>query len=431
MLLSFETENYKSFKDKTVFSLVPAPKQKGLDYSILHEKIGKADYKALSTAVIYGANAAGKTNLIGAMQTFRSIVQHGNIRNCTTPAADPSDCFLELIPNSTLKESKPVSFSITFIHNNFHIKYTLSIDFGVFLEKSHARSILSEILEINGKVIYTRTKNELEIDNLDSIENLLIQDLLKNKNAVIEVAKNSLKGNSEDLFLTNGFKTIISQSFATLIINYVNSNLVTFYHADNIEYKPEYKERVVNFPKEFNDAIQNFGITSNKLVFIKNEKTASSVLCSVFNNKKIVPSDFYESYGTLRFVTIFPLLVSALKEGTTLVIDEFDASIHPMAIMNILNIFHNNEININHAQLIFNTHNPLYLNGNLLRRDEIKFVERDDDTKCSRQYSLSDFGTKGTNARKGKDYMKNYFINEYGAIRDIDLSTVFEKAVKG
>ncbi len=66
MLLEFSFSNYKSFLDKTVFSLVPAPKQTGLDYSILKENVGRKLYKGLSSAVIYGPNAAGKSNIIGA-----------------------------------------------------------------------------------------------------------------------------------------------------------------------------------------------------------------------------------------------------------------------------------------------------------------------------------------------------------------------------
>ena len=74
--------------------------------------------------------------------------------------------------------------------------------------------------------------------------------------------------------------------------------------------------------------------------------------------------------------------------------------------------------------------NPIFLNNNFFRRDEIKFVERSDETNCSELYSLSDFGTKGINARKGKDYMNNYFMSKYSAIRDIDLSDIFKKFVE-
>ena len=67
MLLEFKFKNYKSFVEETTFSMMPAPKQTGLDYSVLKEKVGTKNHKALCSAVIYGPNAAGKTNIIAAM----------------------------------------------------------------------------------------------------------------------------------------------------------------------------------------------------------------------------------------------------------------------------------------------------------------------------------------------------------------------------
>ena len=119
-----------------------------------------------------------------------------------------------------------------------------------------------------------------------------------------------------------------------------------------------------------------------------------------------------------------------LLNGGTLVMDEFDASIHPMALMNIINIFHNDDINKKHAQLVFNTHNPIFLSSDLLRRDEIKFVERDEESGNSEYYSLSDFKI-ADGARKGEDYMNNYFVSRYSAIRNIDFGPILEKIISG
>ena len=153
------------------------------------------------------------------------------------------------------------------------------------------------------------------------------------------------------------------------------------------------------------------------------------VLCSIFKDKKIaIPAEIFESYGTIRFINEFPLIIKALIDGSTLVIDEFDASIHPMALMNIISIFHNDEININHAQLIFITHNPVFLDASLFRRDEIKFVEKDEETNSSTLYSLSDFKT-ADGVRKGEDYMNNYFVNRYGAIKEIDFGPLIKKII--
>lgn len=109
--------------------------------------------------------------------------------------------------------------------------------------------------------------------------------------------------------------------------------------------------------------------------------------------------------------------------------DEFDASIHPIALMNIVNAFHNDEINLHHAQLIFNTHNPIFLDASLFRRDEIKFVERSKDTNRSIHYALSDFKT-ANGIRKGEDYMSNYFVSRYGAIDEVDFTPLLKKVVQ-
>lgn len=429
MLLEFETENYKSFKDRVKFSMIPAPKQKGLDYSILHKKIDKKEYKALSSAVVYGPNAAGKTNIIGAMQTLKNIVLRGNIRN-TEPVHNPNaaEYALELIPNNTIEEKKNVYFSIKFIQKELVIKYSLLLDLGKFLEKNYDRNVIEEFLEVNEKTLFKRIKNVLTFDNQKIFEDYFIVGLKKDFKTLLPILQTSLK--KDDLFLMNGFKTIVSSRLADIIFNYFTNYLNTVYRADTVYMAPVFSSKYVA-DSYINEAAARFGINSNKLIYVKNKKTENPpILCSVMPNKNIVPSEFFESFGTVRFVNLFPIVADTLKKGATLIIDEFDSSIHPSAIMNIIGIFHNDEVNINHAQLIFNTHNPLYLNNNLFRRDEIKFIDRNEETKYSRHYSLSDFGTKGTNARKGKDYMNNYFMDEYGAIRDIDFTDLFQKIVK-
>ena len=115
MLLEFKTKNYKSFVEEASFSMVAAPKQKGLDYSLMKTKIKGKEIKGLSSSVIYGPNAAGKTNIIGAMDVLRAIVLRGNIRNSEEKSSpNPAAAALELIPNNNEMESKPVCFEIEF-----------------------------------------------------------------------------------------------------------------------------------------------------------------------------------------------------------------------------------------------------------------------------------------------------------------------------
>ncbi|MFA6857647.1 MAG: ATP-binding protein [Treponema sp.] len=429
MLLEFRASNYKSFKEQFTFSMVPAPKQKGLDYSIQTETGGNKKYKSLCSSVIYGANAAGKTNIIGALDVFKCIILRGNIRNSdTVTGGNAAECILDLIPNNTLAKKEPVSFFAKFIRKDILYEYSISLDLGMFMEREYHRSILSETLLVNEKTVFKRTGLELEIGTIGAIKEFLLPGFSANKSAAKTIAQNSL--NNEELFLTNGFKTIYSTKLSSEVLAFFSEDLTIFCNSQFLKTEPMYEKKYLVNPF-LNEAAGEFGINSNRLVYIKDKDGKNPVLVSMFEkNKGGVPAEIFESYGTLRFINLFPVLSEVFKKGGTLLIDEFDTSLHPRAVMNLITIFHNDELNTNHAQLIFTTQNPMYLNNNLFRRDEIKFVERDDDTKCSVLYPLSDFGTKGTNARKGKDYMNNYFMDKYGAIRDVDFTPVFEKLMK-
>jgi AAA15 family ATPase/GTPase len=432
MLLEFRTKNYKSFKDELVFSMIPAPKQKGLDYSVLHEKIASKKFKALCSAVIYGPNAAGKSNIIGAMEVLQSIVLRGNIRDDDKRSA-PNTAVnnLELIPNQSYKVTEPVHFSIKFMEEGMLFDYQLVLDLGLFLEDEYKRKVLSEKLFINEYMIFSR-ENGLEFENLKVIGRYLNNEFENNANSAMSLAKGNL--NSEELFLVNGFKAMFSSKLVSIISDWMENKFMVIYRADSIQLIRRFsdpKKKTVYVEKTTNEAAKLFGINSNDLGYVVHDEESEAKLYSLFNGRQSLPAEIFESHGTVRFVNIFPLVINALLNGGTLIVDEFESALHPMALMSIVNLFHNNDLNKKNAQLIFNTHNPIFLNANLFRRDEIKFVERDENTHDSIHYSLSDFGTSGENAvRIHGDYMKNYFIGRYGAITDIDFTSIFEEVLK-
>lgn len=440
MLLEFKTKNYKCFVEEACFSMTAAPKQKGLDYSLMKVKTkGSKETKVLSSSVIYGPNAAGKTNIIGAMDVLRAIVLRGNIHNAeekTSP--NPAASMLELIPNNKQTDPKPVCFDVEFYEedhdgNKVIIHYGLQIALGGFLEAEYPRKILFEVLDVNGERVFERT-NDLTIKNLKVIEKYLSEVAAQNKESAGEIAENSL--NSEELFLTNGFKLIFSPNLTKLILDWFTNKFMIICRADSMQLIKRFadpKKKAVYVEKTTDKAAKLFGINSNAVGYVINEDEPEAKLFSLFHDAKnhkaaAIAADIFESYGTIRFINMFPLVIRAMQTGGTLVVDEFDASIHPMALMSIINVFHNDDVNVHHAQLIFNTHNPIFLNSNLFRRDEIKFVERDDDTHESMLYALSDFGTTGDKGvRKHEDYLSKYFISQYGAIKDIDFTPIFEE----
>lgn len=433
MLLQFKTENFKSFLDEMNFSMTPAPKQKDLEYSILEHKIGNKTYKGLCSAIIYGPNASGKTNIISAMDVFKEIVLKGNIRNSDElRSPNISEGKLELIPNNLNRCPKPTKFYIRFVEGELLVEYEIKIDLGLFLDRNYQRRIEFESLRINDKTIYERT-DKIVFFNLKSIEKYLINEFRENEESAKAIARNNL--NETELFLTNGFKMMFSSKLVSFILEWFEEKFIVIYRADAAEIKSKLDNTEggkVFINRTTNDAAKLFGINSNALGYVVPEDGGEPQLCSIFKDNGVaIPAKHFESYGTVRFINMFPLILKALVEGSVLVMDEFDANIHPMALMNIINIFHDDDINKKNAQLIFNTHNPIFLNANIVRRDEIKFVERDDETHLSTHYSLSDFKTSGSNGvRKADDYLKHYFLGRYGAVKDIDFYDLFETLIK-
>lgn len=424
MLLHFEVQNYKSFRQKMVFSLVPKSRT-GLEYSILHRSIGKRDYSALCSSVIYGPNASGKTNLIGAMDTFKKILIRGHIRNESNVGAYDNNNYassrLELIPFFKDEESSPVNFNIKFIENDICFEYQLSVNLGKFMQADAKRSILEELFIVNERTVFERN-SQLKIDNLSSISKYLNggEDALNS--SYQKIALDGL--NEEEIFLTNGFKTIYSKDLVATFMDWIENKFLVYYSAQSVRLVPDLpnlSEGQMAVNTVVNNASKEFGSNSDMIGYVNTKEKI--IPYSALGNGQAIPAEVFESFGTIRFINEFPLILRALENGCTIVIDEFDASLHPVALMNIINIFHNDEINKNNAQLIFNTHNPIFLNNSLFRRDEIKFVETDETTHESTLYSLSDFKTAGQRGtRSTSDYMRNYFINQYGAIKNVDFS---------
>ncbi len=440
MLLEFRASNYKSFKEEFVFSMTPAPKQKGLDYSLLTKKIGRKNYKALSTSIIYGPNAAGKTNIIGALETFKSIILRGNIKDSvgSNEQNNPNIAAfkLDLIPNLAYQEEAlPVSFGIKFISENHLVDYSIIVDLGRFLHSKDKRKVIKEALSIDNYPIFTRQNNFVDIDDncFKRFKSFISSDV-QNNFALIERLANSVE--NEDLFLTNGLKNLVSSSLTNLVLKWLTEKLTVVCRADAITATPNLNisdQKPYIIEEDLTKAAQIFtGTDANAIGYMLGSEKAPR-LCSFIktgkNEGRILPAEIFESYGTVRFINTFLLIKKTLAKGGTLFVDEFDASIHPHVVMDMLNLFHNDELNENQAQLVFNSHNPIFLDGNLCRRDEIKFVEKNNDSEGSRLFSLSDFGTSGPNAvRKNEDFMRNYINNRYGAIRD---TFSFEDLLKG
>ena len=433
MLLEYTFENYKSFSDDACFKMTPTPKLRQLSYSVLQEKVKNKDYKALCSSVIYGPNAAGKTSVIGALEVLKGIILEGNIEDKERDTTNIAVNKLELVPNvnKLIRDgASPVTLGVSAIDDGMLFKYELTFSVEGFLKKDITRKILSERLEVDEKLVFLREKNKVNF----------VQDISKaylNTEKDIGIFKDvAWKVEDKELFLTGNFKAFYSNEIVKKIVEWFTNKLTIIYDAEQAAFIPELKKgKKLMFVDNLSELAKEFGSMANDVVYVTPKEGARPELCSVLNmkngNKRVISSRVYESLGTRRIVELFPALSNALIVGGTILVDELDACIHPMAIASIVNAFHNDDINKKHAQLIFNTHNPIYLNSRIFRSDEIKFVDREGKTHFSTVYALSDFGTAGTTrAKNTNNYMKNYFVNKYGAIREVDFSKIFSKLVE-
>lgn len=431
MLLNFKCKNFKAFQEGFEFDMQPNTRLTELKYSLLSEKITESEEKALSVSVIYGPNAAGKTTLINAMSCFRQILLKGTIENSEDDRiGDHVSANMELIPFIFADKTEPVKFDILFTHNGRKYQYALSFDLGGFIDKEHKRYISEEKLYVNGALVFERTKNSVDILNLSVIKDDLNKgcDVADGEKYRVIMANNI---SMQSLILVTDFNSFCSKEIVEDIKEWFINYFIVVNSADRKTFYPtmpdaEGKAMIGTY---INKIAREAGIVGSDFAYASDSDSHRMKLVSILKqkNKELLgmDSEKIESVGTLRLIAIMPPILAALQRGAVLVMDEMDASLHPMIIMNIITLFHNDEVNVNRAQLIFNTHNPIYLNHKLLRRDEIKFVEKDKDTKSSTLYALSDFKTNGDiSVRKTSDYMKNYFVNRYGAIETIDFTDI-------
>ena len=189
------------------------------------------------------------------------------------------------------------------------------------------------------------------------------------------------------------------------------------------------QKKVIEYFASFDEHIKDFEI---ERVPHDTETKEETYKISALH-KKIDSDEFaaiplgMESAGALKMFALYPELQDVLEKGSVFFIDELNARLHPLLVRNFLLTFLNPEINTNHAQLIFTTHDTWQLSNQLLRRDEVWFTEKDGQG-ISKLYSLADFvDESGARIRKDESYEKNYLIGKYGAIPTLKSIDIFKE----
>lgn len=419
MLIQFTVGNFRTFKDKATLSLVASNYDKETRESeniIVNENF---NLRLLKSAVIYGANASGKSKFIEAMRFMRWQILNSFRETQIGESIEVHPFALHID-----YENAPSFFEIIFLIEGNVYRYGFEVNSHIIVsEWLYNRSLRKEVL------IFERKKNKYKFHPVRfKVGNILEkQDLIRNNALLLSSA--ALFGSSTIANVIGWFKRlrIISglreEEYEGYTVNLSAKNenkeaILEFLQAADFNIsdislkKFDVSELPLDFPKELKDQIL-------KEIHEKNGEVFSGILTKhkKYNNHKssIGFAEFSmsndESSGTRKFFALAGPLFDSLQNAYTLIIDELDSKLHPNLACKITGMFNSVAANPNNAQLIFNTHNTNLLNSGIFRRDQIWFTEKDR-YGAAKLFSLADI----KDVRKSSNFEESYIEGRYGAI---------------
>ncbi len=408
MLIKFKVKNFKSFKEKTEINMTATDIDEHKDSII--KTVNNNDL--LSVATIYGANAAGKSNLISAMFIMIEFMIEG-MKNTKEKSHKfdfinkKDDIYFSFEEDSY---KNPTEFEIDFIYKGHEYKYGYTIlDYRIIEEYAYERVLINDNYE--HRLIFDRNVKDEEVE---------ISEDLKDIESVINKCSDtkfilSLGNDFEIEPLENMFIWLNGIYFNYTVLNITNAytqiknNVGVLIGIDELP-------RLKKFLNSFEPSITNVIIEENEdgsKGDIKIERTVNGV--------KYIKSIECESLGTIKMITYYTLLNLCINENIPLVVDELDISIHPLLLRMIILTFHDETRNRGRSQLIATLHNTSILSKDLLRRDEVWFVSKDENLQ-SELYSLIELENSG----ESDDFTKQYMYGYYGGIPILKGFDVFE-----
>lgn len=422
MLLQFSFKNFKSFKDDTTIDLTAT---KISEYRNHIVSIGNENI--LPVAAIFGANASGKSNVQEAFRYMSTYVLDSLNYGGEGKNKKGKSEFMKPTPFLFDSESKnsESSFEVYFIDSEENGAKTYNYGFTVNSLGIHEEWLNYKSKSSRGqfKRIFYRNGLELDLEGIQakSQENLKValekETLLVSLGAKLRISKLRF---IRDWFFNNEFA-----DFGRPIENFFLSQVVPRGFAED----EKVRDKVVEYFSSFDPSIIGFNVE-----VLKAEDDEDDDHLKIDAVHKMMDSDQTgtiplqnESAGTLKMFALYPLLQDVLANGGVFFVDELNARLHPLLVRSFIITFLNPEINKNHAQLIFTSHDSWQLNSNLLRRDEIWFTEKNENG-VSILYSLADFFDEdGVKIRKDENYEKNYLLGKYGAIPSLKYFDMFKE----
>lgn len=418
MLIQFTLKNYKPFKEEMRFSMVASNYDKTTRMEDNVVEVPAFGLKLLKSAVIYGANASGKSKLAEGMRFMRDFILHSS-RETQKGDRIPVQPFLL----STETENQPSSFEIMFLYHSELFRY----GFEVSPKKVEAEWLFHRAKTKEVEIFYRNGQQfELHDTRFKTAKPLVDKKMIRSNALLLSVAaqfNDKLAGKALEWFkqfnVISGLQEEGYQGFtmgqtkddqtkqeilALLKLADLGIDDLSLKHLEPGNFPKgmprELREMIEQKLREEGGEVFTDVLTSHKK-FDANKRAVGTVQFSL---------DEDESSGTRKFFALSGPVLDTLKHGKILVGDELESKMHSNLVCKLAELFNSKNKNPNHGQLIFNTHDTNLLSSGLFRRDQIWLVEKDQ-YGAATLFSLSDF-----EARKEENYEKNYLQGKYGAV---------------
>ena len=393
MLCQFTVKNFKSIRDEVTFDMQAATISEHEDRIIKYTD----DELYLPVSAVYGPNSGGKSNVLEALHSLVTKVLRPlyATSNNEDVAIKMKKLVIEPFAFDKKTISEPTEFELFFRTALAEYRYELTVKKEVIeyerldrikLETRRKSALFErDENEINLKGAFARLKTSDELS--ETLPLLSYLGITYSKNEVVQDVLDWFDQEIDFLNYGNPVQELRMAVSKSEDVKRLMLQMIQEMDLDIVDFRVEEKE---------NDCIE---------VFTKH----------VVNEYEVDLNLLDESSGTKKLFGLLPFIAKSLLKGTTLVIDELDAKIHPVLLKYLIMTFSNMEKNKKGAQLIFTSHDLSTMNSEVFRRDEIWFVAKGN-RQSSKLYSLVEFkNKKGESVRKDAKFDKQYLEGKYGA----------------
>ena len=432
MLIEFKVANYRSIRDEQSLSLVASNYSDELQQNLIDMPLpGLSGTRLLKTAAIYGANASGKSNIISALR-----FAIGFVRNSATGKKPDSETGIQPFKLDPACEKLPTKFEIQAVVDGTRMLYGLELtrqrvtsEYLVAYPKGRAQIWFERDWDEKGKK-YKWSKSSEHFHHDDALRSKVRENASflsiaaqfnhKQSRSIWDWFQNTFHFVDEKEETSRIAELLANEKWRLLAVHALAKADLGISDAKVIKRKPDSQTepKLLEFREHFDRALavlmEGIGETTS---FSKDmEERARFGDPQLIHRGKEgfdISMDFHfeESDGTRRFLAILGECFRDAEKGRVMIVDELEASLHPLLVREIISLFASFEFSGTRcAQLLFTTHNPLLLDQSLLRRDQIWFTEKDDEG-ATRLYPLTDF-----KPRKDEALVKGYLAGRYGGV---------------